>query len=483
MGRDFDRDGLIDVRSFAYSWPPLPPLEERLNPGAGLNGLNEAAGISDQNTLTIYSCPLAPFVVPPPPNLPARGVGAIDWNCNGNNGETVQADVNFPDGSGLTALTGFDDHARVANGGLDFNNGMTKEQKRTLLETTQRIIPLPSREHLNRCRTLRTITFEEHAPGTKIDTQYAPLATFLRDARRTPVTLDDAGRNGAATHSPHNSLVNELPTGRFAPLVVEFQPPQRAVSLFVGRTRTGQQTDDMNATAVLQGFDPDGLSMGTVEIPLSSNSIAVNHFMSAAAVFPDQPIARIELRYENRLRGALGLSPLITEPQQIDDLTACGELDDGQVTPSFPPPLKFGDLPATLVVNAVLIAPAGGAGDTEANHVKLVEAPLTGVPVQVDGHPATTDLALTRPEGTLVKLSAPAAFGGSATFESWRYDDKVSFGAGNADIDLTLLRNGKATAVYVRREGHEPSERGPRREEPRSPCDCFERCCAAHEVH
>jgi hypothetical protein len=72
------------------------------------------------------------------------------------------------------------------------------------------------------------------------------------------------------------------------------------------------------------------------------------------------------------------------------------------------------------------------------------------LPIKVDGASFTTSLAISRPEGTIVNLSAPA-ISGFSQFLYWRYGDNVSLGNSLRDIPLTLLKNGKVTAVYLGR--------------------------------
>ena len=48
---------------------------------------------------------------------------------------------------------------------------------------------------------------------TKVADQYAPLAKFLQDGLRTPLIIDGAGRGGAPTASPQNSLLNRPERG------------------------------------------------------------------------------------------------------------------------------------------------------------------------------------------------------------------------------------------------------------------------------
>jgi hypothetical protein len=463
---DFDRDGLVDVRRFMYSNTTLAPLNE--------NALNENAGIADGNNLTTYSCP--PLPLGPGGNPIAPGAGAINWNCNANPNEPlVTTDINLPDASGLSAaLLSSNDYNQLAVSGLAFQAaapGITLEQYRDLQSTTTRIRRLPNRETMQqRCIKPRTITFEEFPRDTQVDKEYAPLATFLRDAQRTPLIVDGKGRNGAPTASPQHSLLNRPEKGGPASLVVAFDPPQRALSLFVGRLAS-----EFQARAVLQAFDTTGLNMGQVTTTLPAPGKGVTTPIDAIAIFPDQLIARIEVRYERPIAmAATTVWAPLPEAQLVDSLTLCDRIDTSDIKPTFPPPPKFGDLPVTLRVDAVMLVPSG-AGDAEPGHTTLVETPITGVQVTVDGATATTDLLVTRNEGQVVKIVAPAALGAATSFVHWRLDKTIQFGDGLQDLALTLLRPGTLTAVFERTgERPPPSGRDPA-------CECLEKCCPPAE--
>jgi hypothetical protein len=193
--------------------------------------------------------------------------------------------------------------------------------------------------------------------------------------------------------------------------------------------------------------------------------------LTAAAIFPDQLIARIELRYEAPFQtGATTIWLATAEPQQIDDLVLCDRLDTSDVTPTFPPPPKFGDLPVTLRIESVLLVP-GGPADGETGHTTITEQPVTGVPVTVDGTAGTTSLVITRPEGHALTVTAPPGLGATTKFLHWRLDKTIQFGEGLQNVGFTLLRPGTLTAVFVRRK----DERHPADRE--TPCECLERCC------
>jgi hypothetical protein len=471
VGVDFDGDGVIDSSRFMYSNPALPNLQEN-------GGLNEPAGIGDASTLSFYSCP--PVGMPPvvlfriPP-----GTGPIDWNCNRIATEVgVSADVNSKDGSGLTLLTGFDDANQIATVGLAFQAaapGISPQELRDLRNRTQRIVPVLvkyGKDAYERCIKPKTIDFEDLGAGTEVTTQYAPLASFLKDELRTPKTIGPDERGGTPTSSPKISLRNELAKdGQPAPLVIELDPPQRQVSFYAGRARPS----DVSARVVMQAFDVDGLNMGVVTAPLPSERDGVTAFLGTAAIFPDQLVKRIEIRYETFQRSLAVPTPgqwvMLAEPQQIDDLTLCQQLKSSKLPPALPPQPKFGDLKVNLLINAVMLV-EGPAGDSETDHHRLVEHPLTA-PIIYDGTAGLTDLAITRNEGTRVNLSAPTA-AGRGHFLHWQLDGTVSFGEGQRDVAVALLRSGTMTAVYMDDKSHRPRE-------PR--CECPNECCADQEQH
>jgi hypothetical protein len=458
---DLNGDKIVDVRRFMFSNPALNLLLE------GGGGLNEPVGIGGANVLTRYWCPSPP--VGRRDIRIARGTGPIDWNCNGNPTELgVIVDVNGD--TSTTPLTGFNDYSQVSTSGLAFQPGapgITLDQYRQMENATTRITSLPGREHLRRCITPKTIRFDDLGPGTKVTDQYAPLATFLLDANRTPSVVDASGRGGAPTASPDNSLTNRPTAGQVAPLVVKLSPPQRVLSVALGRTITGQMTDALSARASLQAFDTNDLNMGSVTVSLPAASSGVTTPLTAAAIFPDQLISRIEIRYETPLNtGVTTLWAPTMEPQQIDDLMLCERVDTSDITPTFPPPPKFGDIPVNLRVNAVVLVP-GGPGDQEPNHTKFMETPVSGVPVTVDGASAKTDLVITRKEGHSLKVTAPVGLGPTTKFLYWRLDKTIQFGNGVQDIGFTLLRPGTLTAVFARVKGdHERPPRQPERDRP-----------------
>jgi hypothetical protein len=448
LPNDFNGDGRPDLRRFQYSDTALEPLDE--------TKLFEARGISltGGNASTVYSCP-AGF----PVQLAfGSGTGNIDWNCNGVNAEpNVIADVNGD--LAFTQLTGHDDYATVAND-IKFQPGISLEQYRRRQEATQRIIALPRHEKGQPyCATPKIVDFEKLAGGKSVDAQFLPIAKFFSDAHRRPIIYDPTRRGGAPTSSGKNSLTNQIKEP--VPLAIQFGSLQRTVSFFLGRGVSSLPVSGQRTRAVLKAFDGDGLNMGEITVPLPAPAQGVTQFMSAAAVYPDQLISRIELRYESGpSNGVASAWTSVAEPQQIDDLTLCETVTGSGVTPPVEKPPVFGDLPVHLAVDAVVLR-SGTSSVGEAGHVPLNEQALVALPITLDGVGQTTDLVLTEKEGRKIRLGAPSTFGG-AEFQYWRLDKLISFGAANREIDLTLLRDGHLTAVYVdRRQSQRPSKQPP----------------------
>jgi hypothetical protein len=275
--------------------------------------------------------------------------------------------------------------------------------------------------------------------------------TFLADDKRTPFAIGPSRRNNVPTESPQQSLINDSRQG--APLVMTFDPPQRVATLHFGQADlSGFAVPGVHARAVLQAFDQNDLPMGQIvrAIPPAVNGIT--HFIGAAAIFPDQLIHRLELRYEAGVDlGSMVVWMPHPEPVQIDGLIVCDRIDTSQVRPSFTPPPEFGDMQVRLRVDSEVIVRVPAGPGSEPGYLTTIHNPFSGLPVEVDGSPSITALMLTRPEGTTVKLSAPANFGGGR-FLYWRHSSGVSLGKGAMDVPLTLLRDGVMTAVYRGRE-------------------------------
>jgi hypothetical protein len=115
-------------------------------------------------------------------------------------------------------------------------------------------------------------------------------------------------------------------------------------------------------------------------------------------------------------------------------------------------------LPVNLRVESEALLELPGSG--EPGNTVTLHLPFTGLGVNVDGAAFTTDLTVTRKEGTTVKLKAPAT-SGVGPFLYWRYEPGISMGKGMTDIPLTLLHNGTVTAVYLGRRHYEPPEKPP----------------------
>jgi hypothetical protein len=102
----------------------------------------------------------------------------------------------------------------------------------------------------------------------------------------------------------------------------------------------------------------------------------------------------------------------------------------------------------TLQVASEAVFEVPGPG--EPGSTVMAHYPFTGLAIKIDGANFTTNGSVTRPEGTTVKLAAPPT-SSLGPFMYWRYGDNVSLGNSLRNIPLTLLKNGKATAVYLGR--------------------------------
>jgi len=480
LGVDYDQDGILDVRRLMYSDAPLAELNENI--------LVEPVGIGAPNKLTTYSCPprLDP---PPPPSIPpvptirtcsvvptfiASGSGAIDWDCDGDSTERwVAADINFFDSfnqlcsTTRSRLRGNNDSPQIAQ-------DISPRELRDFMSATRRITAVAdAKQALERCSKPETIDFDEVPAGSDLSTQYSPRVTFLEDDLRKPIANDDRG--GAPTVSPKNSLRNELKdealkTNAAVPLVIEFETPQRQVTLYTGRPKTNSHTKATRV--VLQAFDTAGLNMGEITKPLANAEAGegIREFFGAAAIRQDQLIKRIELRYES-LHAPSGLWGFLREPQEIDKLSTCQSLASADKQPGKPTPRKFGDAKVELKVNAVMLT-QGSPVDNEEGHYQLVKREFE-VPVIHDGSAEATDFAITKPEGSRINLTAQPSAGGGR-FRNWQLDDRISFGTNQTDLTLTLLRPGTLTAVYIDEKAvHDrPREKD---------CGCHDdRCCSNH---
>jgi hypothetical protein len=473
VGVDHNEDGITDVRRFHYSFPAREPLSA-LNEAS----LDETKPIwpSVPNApapplLTTFSCP--PGSVPPFPIV--RADRPVNWDCDRVPGEQDASGVKNVTNTNVNNLTpgnasppneillGFADHLRIENSGLDFTPnfpGLSMEEKRLRNSMTQRILEPPGREWFrNRCAAPREITFEDAADGTAAGTHYAPLVRFLADTLRAPTVVGPGSRNSVPTSSPQHSLLNQPRLDAPTPLVMRFDPPQRVVSLHFGQAGLTNAPRE-RVRAVLRAFDQHDVAMGQIVRDLPLPSAGISEPVTVAAIFPDELIQRVELHYEAGVVTGPAVVPVaLAEPVQIDDLLLCGRLDETGIKPYIPPQPEFGDLHVKLDVRseALLEVPGGGAPGKTTNQ----RNPFTGLPIQVDGQPATTNLQLARPEGTTLELEAPVNYVGGR-FLYWRHSTGVSFGNGMTKVPLTLLRDGTITAVYEARR----LDTGPAREPP-----------------
>lgn len=465
VGFDFDGDGIQDVRRFQYFTRGAGPVPAPLNEAS----LNETLPVIPGTFVFIrYTCPPAGGGVPPL-IIPQRADRPANWNCNGNPTEiNVSADINNVNLSSGTieTLGGFDDYNWLQSGvalDLDPTSGISSDEQRRMENATQRIIePSGRQEIVNQCVSRRRLDFDSLARGTSIQALFAPQIEFLGDAVRTPTIAAPGDRNNVPTASPAQSLINLPRGGAISPLVFSFGRPQRILSLRFGQAGLTHGPAE-RTRLVLEAFDQNDLSMGIIAKPLPPPSQGITGMVTVAAVFPDQLIHRVEIHYEFGLAGSqTRKNPPIAEPVQIDDLVFCEQLDESVIKPSFPPPPKWGDLPVNLRVTSEALLSVPGNG--EPGNTTTVHSPFTGLPFKVDGAAATTDMVLTRPEGTTLKLKAPET-SSVGPFLYWRYESGVSFGRGVTEIPLTLLRDGILTAVYRGRncsqrcEGMDENER------------------------
>ena len=473
-GLDYDGDGITDTRRFHFSQRALPTLREA--------ALNENAPIDPKPTpaLTRFTCP--PGAVPPGARV-IRADRRPDWDCDGITGETGAniGNANVNNFSGVSPpneiLLGYADYVSIQNTGLQLlpdrvSPSPSLDELRQMDSRTQRILEPTGREWFQqRCRRLQQITFEEFPESTRVDNQYAPTVRFLVDEQRRPVIVGPSGRNGVATASQDRSLLNST-GGAPAPLVLTFDDPQRVVRLQIGRAGFTQLPRE-RARAVLRAYDQNDLPMGMIVRDISQSSVGVTNAITAAAIFPDELIRRIELSFETMLeRTGFGAPTLVDEPVLIDNLEVCARLDESGLKPYLPAPPKFGDIRVSLDINSEAVHQTGVS--PSGNPIRVHTA-FTGLPVQVNGATSATAASLTRPEGTTLNISAPAAFSGF-TFLYWRHSSGVSFSNGVTTIPITLLSDGKLTAVYQGRRVS-PDDRDSTRE----PRDSKDRQCCVHK--
>lgn len=453
LGLDFNRDGLDDVARFFYASLAGLPLPLTLNEGVGGGPhLDENVPVvAGSRVITRHSCPASP---PGAPVVNTRRAGLpIDWNCDGDTTDSnLDVDVNNALSSSgvLEVLTPFDDYHFLQNGGLDVNAspGVGREQQRDMDARTQRIIEPQGRQELELARCINPVrlNFEGLAAGTVVKSQFAPDVTFLEDAARTPTVLGPPDRNGVPTESPKHSLANLSRSGAVSALSFQFRDPQRIVALSFGQA--GLSNAERSRTrAVLRAFDRDDLPMGIITKAIPPPNQGITERLTAAAVYADQLIHRVEVSYELGLgTSPAAVNPPLAEPVQIDDLVFCGRVDERALTPVFPPAPKFGDLVARLTVASEVLMSVPGTG--EPGNPTTVAAPFSNLVVQVDGSAVNTSTQISRPEGTTLQLTAPAN-ASVGQFLYWRYASGVSFGQGVRTIPLTLLRDGTITAVYA----------------------------------
>ena len=435
MGIDYDGDGINDGSRFMYSNETLPTLNE--------NCLNEQDGIGNGQIMTRHYCqPIAGSGLPVGLASPFRpGNGRIDWDCDNIpdpcasvnvNGDWQDANNNdVPDVGELpifSNLTGFNDYRYLSVNKL---KGITKEEDNSMWGDVKRLIPLPDLQFLvDRCESTQRILFEEFQNGTRIDKQYIDQlgipVLFLRDTQRTPMIEAPHDRNGVATQSPPQSLVNKPSTvGSQVPLVIRFKKPQRYVALYLGRSTPGDPHDDR---AVMSAFNMTGDLIGKVSRPIPANG--VTGFLGVMTAFPYELISRVELRFEGGAK---------YEPVHIDDLVLCAKqiMND----PGYPPAPKFGDIEINATIKAKKVVREPGHDEA------VFKAAVVGVPIKLDQNIVKTDFQFARKEGTNITLTAPESFDG-LHFIHWEMNDAVVFADRELSVELTLLSDSTLTALY-----------------------------------
>ncbi|HRR87665.1 MAG TPA: hypothetical protein P5316_21880, partial [Phycisphaerae bacterium] len=256
LGFDYNRDGRIDNSRFMYSPVALPALDEsNLDESSGIG----AAGTALADAITRYGPQLdldgdhhADILL-----ATARCNQPIDWNRDGDSSDSgvstaslvlsfsgssssTPSDINRWPGEGPSpgqVLNGFNDCLglqsrglpvpRVPGASIPADDELTEELWKNMQRNTARVVEVPGEDAIAKLcqQDLETITFEEIKPGTPVNTQYEPLATFVEDAAASYIVEGPNERGGVPTQSPDNSLVV---TGS-APLRVTFGQSQRLV--------------------------------------------------------------------------------------------------------------------------------------------------------------------------------------------------------------------------------------------------------------
>ena len=462
LGFDYNRDGRIDNSRFMYSSVALPALNEsNLNESAGIG----AAGTAMADAITKYGpeLDLNGDHVLDIRLATALGTLPINWNRNSDTADTGVSSMSVVlSGSGSTVstptdinrwqsdnpspgqvLNGFNDCQglqsrglpvpRVPGASIPADDELTEDLWKQMQRNTTRVVELPDEASIAKLcqQDLETITFEDIKPGTPVNTQYEPLATFVEDASANQIVEGPNERGGVPTQSPDNSLV----VIGSAPLRVTFGQPQRLVGLYVGRITPGNPESD---TAILTAYDTEGYIMGQVQRKLPDVSQGITGFLGFGAIYADQPIKKIEVSF-----GGTAMK----EPVRVDQLMMCYAKAEPEF-PTFPPPPAFGESVYTVQVQAVESQAKGPPVAGDPGHNSMSSAPLTGVTIKVDGEPQNTAFSFNRHEGTQASLLAPETFNG-LRFLHWRSDDGVSFGLGQTDISLPILREATLMAVYM----------------------------------
>jgi hypothetical protein len=480
LGLDWDADKISDVRRFHYSREILPVVNE--------SALDETAPIGPAPLPIIigWSCPPG---APPPAIRPGRADRPPNWDCDGTPGETGGAvgnnNVNNFRAVATPAnemLLGHDDYARIQSlNGLDFTSEQPDHQLSDVeyaKRNAQRILEPTGREWFQqRCPRPHRISFEEFSDGTAVSGQYAPAVQLLADAVRAPTIVGPGGRNNVPTSSTGQSLLNRPRVDVASPLSMTFGEPQRVVRFSYGQAGLTNSPRD-RTTAVLRAWDQNDLPMGILVRRLPPASSGVTEPMTIVSVYPDELIRRVELSFETTVAtGAAAIPVPIAEPVLIDDLNVCERLDETGLKPFLPPQPKFGERSIALKIASEAVHQTSTLDAS--GKPQLLRAAFTGLPVTLNGAAGSkTDSTITHPEGTVVKVAAPATFSGWK-FLYWRHSSGVSFGNGNTVVPVTLLKDGELTAVY---EGRRPERPAEPVDEDQAREDCFQVCVRLHPL-
>ncbi len=443
---DFNYDGNLDDRRFAYSDADLPDLNEM--------ALNESAGISGADRITLFNCP-GTGGLPQNPRRRGMAAGPIDWDCDGIaaipdpaadiDAAPVQANINgsFTDTNGnnrpdagepatwqgpADPLTGFNDYEHLENHPL---RGPTREEYDADHVNWPRAVSYGSERSLGAaCGVVpERVDFERLAVGTRVSDQLATIfdlpVRFLADARRVPIIDAEAFR------SPTRALLNANPGGGDpAPLVITLSEPMRAVGVFVGHIA---QLDARDVVASMTAYDAGGELMGQTE----TRDIGPDFdgFLGLGSFYPLDGISRVEVAF---LAGAQGVEV------RVDDLALCATARRFESPTASAGPQS---------INLDILSEVVAAGDNDPQtpgQLTVQRVSLSNVQLQLDGAPVTTATATNRPLGQSARLLAPPQHQ-SWVFSHWEIakgNHRWRFPQGQTGVELKPGSDMAAVAVY-----------------------------------